>query len=147
MKHKSLLEMAEVAQIAPVEQNKDAKSLRRQRLERFAKLLDEYQGRIHLFSMLEYAPARQRMEMRLDDSPLTVAYRDGEFRRQGLNSDRVGDAMAFFEISAREAHHLLCDCHYTGSKAPGVIAGRARSLAEKRTWGEIWQSVRRRLLD
>jgi predicted protein tyrosine phosphatase len=145
MKHRTLDEIVEVAQIAPVEQKSDARSIRRQRLERLATLLEEHKGRIRLFSLMEYAPAKKLKAMRQADSPLTIAYRDPLFRQQGLDSDCVGDAMVFFDISAREAHHLLCDCHYAGSRSAAAVANRARSLAERKTLVEKWQTFRRHL--
>lgn len=145
MKHSTLEEVSKVAKIALVEQEKDARSTRRQRLERLAFLLDAHKGGIRLFSMMEYAPPKQRMKMRQGDLPLAVAYQDAQFREQGLESDLLGDAMKFFDLSMGEAHHLLCDCHYVGSITPGMVATRARALAQKTTFAETWQNLRQRL--
>jgi hypothetical protein len=145
MKHRTMEEIADLAQIAPVDQKRNKRWIRRQRLRRLATLIEEYNGPVRLFSMMEYVPARKWGTMRQDDSPLTVAFQDLEFRRQGLKSDCVGEAIVFFDISKREAHHLLCDCHYLASIAPDAIARRARSLAEKKTFGERWQGLRQQL--
>lgn len=144
MKHRTLEEITKLAQVEPVDPHKVEKTTRRQRLERLASLLDAHKGSIRLFSMMEYAPAKQRMKMRQDNSPLTVAFQDQQFRQEGLQSDVLGDAIGFFELSMREAHHLLCDCHYSGTITPGMIATRARSLAHKRTFAEIWRGFRQR---
>lgn len=144
MKHRTLEEITRLAQVEPVDPHKEEKTTRRQKLERLASLLDAHRGSIRLFSMIEYAPAKQRMKMRQDNSPLTIAFQDSQFRQQGLRSDVLGDAIGFFELSMREAHHLFCDCHYSGTITPGMIATRVRSLAQKRTFAEIWRSFRER---
>jgi hypothetical protein len=53
-----------------------------------------------------------QVAMRADRSPLTIAYEDPVFRAQGLRTDELGDAIAFFDLSQGEAHYLLCACHY-----------------------------------
>jgi hypothetical protein len=141
MKHRTLDEITKVAQIEP--QDRDgARALRRLRLERFAQLLDQHKGQIRLLSRVEYLPRSQRLAMRQDESPLTIAYQDPELRRQGLDGDRLGQAMTFFGLSMREAHDVFCDCHYTGMITPNKVALRARSLARKKSIGEIWASAR-----
>lgn len=144
MKHTTLEEITKIAEVAPIE-TKDRWSRRRERLERLATLLDEHKGGIRLFSMMEYAPAKQRVKMRLDNSPLFIAFQDPQFRKEGLKSDVLGDAIEFFDLSMREAHHMLCDCHYVGSITPGMVATRARALAQKTTLAERWQQLRHRL--
>ena len=61
---------------------------------------------------------------------------DPVLRRDGLASDRLGDAMAFFELSNRQAHRLFCDCHYSGNMTGAGLAARLRRLAQGgiRTW-------------
>ena len=41
---------------------------------------------------------------------MTVAYNDPLLRTAGLVSDRLGDAMRFFELSEHEAHRVACSC-------------------------------------
>ena len=53
-------------------------------------------------------------------------------REEGLAGDRLGDAMAFFELSDRQAHRLFCDCHYSGSMTGAGLALRLRMLAQRR---------------
>lgn len=142
MKHRTLEEVTKIAGIAPVAKSE---SPRRARLERLAQLLDAHSGRVRLFSMMEYVPVRERVKLRQDESPLTIAYRDPQFRQQGLAGDRLGDAISFFDLSMREAHHLFCDCNYSGAITPGAVATRARSLAQKRSFAQIWQDFRQRL--
>ncbi|MBX6424432.1 MAG: hypothetical protein IRZ09_00685 [Variibacter sp.] len=144
MKHRPLDEIkneANVTTLAPYAP-KSARTLRRERLERFATVLERHEGPVRLLSRIEYLPESERMRLRSDDSPLAIAYRDPVLREDGLASDRLGDAMTFFDLTLGEAHHLLCDCHYTGAVTPRIVAARARSLAQRMSWGEVWTKIR-----
>ncbi len=77
-----------------------------------------------------------RPYLRADRSPLTIAFEDEGFKREGLTGDRLGDIMGFFELSEAEAHHLLCYCHYAGSVTSNMVAERARELAKRGTLGK-----------
>ena len=146
MKYATLKEVAPVARVRPVDPTPPG-LLRRNRLERLASLLETSQAPVRLFSRAEYLPNDKRMELRDDLSPLALAYADPVLREQGLKSDRLGDGIAFFDLSWTEAHHLWCDCHYAGNLSGSAIAARMRSLAQRRTLGEIlsgcWNVVRR----
>jgi hypothetical protein len=144
MKHRTLEEVTKIAGIEPVAKPRE-ESPRRARLERLAQLLEAHDGRIRLFSMMEYVPVRERVKLRQDESPLTIAYRDPQFREQGLAGDRLGDAIDFFGLSMREAHHLFCDCNYAGAITPGAVASRARATANKRTLTQMWRDLRQRI--
>lgn len=128
MEHRTMEEMARLAQVAPVD-GEHAANPRRQRLERLALLLEKHSGQVHLLSRIEFMPGEKRAVLRRDGSPLSIAFADAEFRSQGLAGDRLGDATAFFELSDDEAHHLFCDCHYVSAAGPAVVAARARALA------------------
>jgi len=67
-----------------------------------------------MFSGIEHLAAAERELLRVEGSPLTIAYLDPMLRAQGLSSDRIGDAMEFFQLSEREVYYLLCDCHSVG---------------------------------
>jgi len=141
MKHRSLTEVTQVATVVPLETSPSyelRRAQRSQRLERLADLLEQHTGRVRLLSRIEYLPKRERMLLRDDESPLSLAYRDPVFRGQGLKSDRLGDGMGFFDISSGEAHHVLCDCHYNGAVTPGMVADRVRRLARKTTARDVW---------
>lgn len=143
MDHRSISELGEIARVYP-EQAPPTWQQRRERLERWAALLERQTGTARLFSSIEYMYREQRTIMRVDGSPLTIACEDPLFRAQGLRTDRLGDAMAFFGLSQGEAHHLLCDCHYARSTVDvGRIAKRVRSVARKPSFGEIWDKVHR----
>jgi hypothetical protein len=92
-------------------------------------LLEQHTGAFRLLSRIEFLPEDRRHSLRVDNSPLTIAYGDPVFRAQGLASDQFGDAVRFFDLTPREAHHLLCDCHYGRAATPQMVAGRARSRA------------------
>jgi hypothetical protein len=145
MKYRTLEEITKLAGVEPVEAPRDETSLRRERLERLAGLIEAHVGRVRLFSMMEYVPVKERVRLRQDESPLSIAHRDAVFREQGLAGDRLGDAIDFFHLSMREAHHIFCDCNYSGAITPAAVAARTRSVAAKKTFGELWRSFTRRL--
>ncbi len=67
--------------------------------------------------------------MRVDGSPLTVAFEDPVLQAEGLKSDRLGDAMRFFGLSHWEAHHIVCYCHYGRDMATETVARTVRAIA------------------
>ena len=141
MEHQTLREIVEVARVTPLDR-RGLRALRRQRLERLAALLNQHKGSMRLFSLLECVDEEERRMLRHDESPLAIAFRDSEFRRQGLNNNRLGDATAFFGLSQDEAHHLFCECGYFYPITPGKVARRARSFARRMTFAEIWDRIR-----
>jgi hypothetical protein len=144
MKYRTLDEIAPIAQVVPV-QPESPRVVRRKRLEHLAAVLEAYEGPFRLFSRVEYFHKQDRPSLHEDHSPLWVAYRDPVLLRQGLASDRMGDAMAFFDLSWSEAHHLFCDCHYTGSISARRVAERVRSVAARVSLAERWESLRNTL--
>src|SRR5262249_2183416 len=116
MEHKALEQLRDRATVVELEERVAAspRELRRTRLERLAKVLGEHDGPVTLLSRIEYLPEQDRLPLRIDNSPLEIAYRDPLLRAQGLAGDRLGDGIAFFDLSPAEAHYLLCDCHYSG---------------------------------
>src|SRR5512145_2190421 len=88
---------------------------RSERLGRWADLLDAQAGRpLRALEDVEYVSPAVRRDLRKEDSPLVVAFADPALRADGLRGDRLGDAMDYFGLSERQAHWLLCDCHYGG---------------------------------
>jgi hypothetical protein len=116
--------------------------VRRERLERWVELLARLDVPVRLLSRIEYLPRAERLLARADNSPIEIAYRDPLLRAQGLASDRLGDAMAFFDLTFSEAHHLVCDCHYVGGVTSGMVAARMRAVARRMSFGEILAKVR-----
>jgi hypothetical protein len=142
MKHRTLEEIRPVAQVVAVGPD-PARAIRRERLERLATLLESYNGPLRLLSRMEFLPEHERMLLRDEFSPLTVAFRDPLLRAQGLKGDCLGDAMRFFDLSSREAHYLLCDCHhYTGAVTRQMLAERTRSVARRQSMREVWHKAR-----
>ena len=141
MKYRTLDEIAPEADVRPVEPV-SLRALRRQRLERLATLLDGYQGPLCPLSRIEHLPRRERMSARGEHSPLAVAFADPTLRDQGLVSDRIGDAMSFFNLTWSEAHHLFCDCNYVGNTTGRIVAERVRTVANRVTFGEVCGQLR-----
>lgn len=105
-----------------------------ERLERWAEALEREGGR-HLKTLyeVEYAPPAERAGLRADDSPLTVAFNDPGLRAEGLAGDTMGAAVAFFGISERELHDILCFCHHGATMTADAAAVRIRAAAARRS--------------
>ena len=131
MEYKSLDQIRGAADVRPdVAGAAPALMTKRQRLERWAELLDGQQGRwLRSIDGTEFGTRAERESKRADGSPLTVAFHDPALRAQGLRGDRVGDAIDFFGLSHREIHHLVCYCHYGRSISAAVVADNVRTLA------------------
>lgn len=127
MEHKSV----EVLRgLAEVRFEPPAPLSRKERLEAWAKALDR-QGAtpVRLFHQLEFMPRAEWGPLRVEGSPLTTAFNDPLLRAQGLQSDRLGDALAFFDINERDAHRLLCSCMHGAAMTSSRAAGLVRQLA------------------
>jgi len=106
---------------------------RRERLERWADLLErDPLQRLSSLGEIEFQPAESRHLLRADNSPLTVAFSDPVLRSQGLASDRLGDATAFFGLSDADAHRVLCSCLNGRVMDAGTTARRIRAIASQR---------------
>jgi hypothetical protein len=139
---------AESATSLPLERRVERRvrqTTRQRRLERLADILEAHDQTVPLLTRMEYAPWDERPYLREDRSPLTIAFEDSGFRREGLSGDRLGNIMDFFELNDHEAHHLLCYCHYSGSVTSKMVAARARELASKKTFGQMIEGLRLRL--
>ncbi|HEX9462713.1 MAG TPA: hypothetical protein VGB82_08935 [Alphaproteobacteria bacterium] len=140
MEYRRVDDLQGVARIVPV---RSSKMTRAQRLERWAMLLEQDpQRRLTPLRRIEFLPEREWIGLRSDNSALIVAAEDAVLRDEGLKSDRLGDAMAFFDLSAHRAHYLLCDCNYQGRMTAGRVAGRLRSMANGGSWGALWNRMR-----
>ncbi len=143
MKHMPLEQLGSVAHVT--QEPRLSRDLRRERLARFASALDHHTGPIALLPRIEYMTRDEQMQMRSDNSVLTVAYQDPVLRSQGLISDRLGAAMAFFGLSRHEAHYLFCDCHFAGPVSGQAIAQRVRYLARHKSLAERWENFSSRV--
>ncbi len=128
MKLKTLEELKRVAEVRPP-LARDRLS-KRQRLARWAEALERAPQRYlrSLFETESMSP-RRRYALREDNSPLTVAFEDSVLRAEGLESDRYGDALKFFELSNGELHDIVCYCHHGPTMTPRAVATRVRSAA------------------
>ena len=130
MKLKTLEELKRVAEVRPP-LTRDRMS-KRQRLARWAEVLELAPQRyLHSLFETEYMWPRRRYAMRQDCSPLTVAFEDPVLRAEGLESDRYGDALKFFELSNGELHHIVCYCHHGSIMSPEAVAYRVRVAARQ----------------
>lgn len=149
MRHRTLDEVTQVATVAATAAPapaRTAREIRRDRLRRLATVLESYDGPIRLLSQIEHVPPRVRRQLRCDFSPLALAFQDDVLRREGLDSDRLGDAVTFFDLSQRQAHHLFCDCHYGAAITSRTVARRVRSMAERKSVVEWSQMIWARLV-
>jgi hypothetical protein len=127
MKHRSLEELFQEADVRP-----GPGLSRRERLERWASLLEGQPGRcLSAIHGTEFGTRREQEAKRADNSPLTVAFEDPVLRREGLEGDRVGDAVRFFNLSHYDVHHLVCYCHLGTTVAPATVAMRVRCIARR----------------
>jgi hypothetical protein len=128
MKHQSPEQLREAA--AVVAAHPITTMTRRERLSRWADLLDQHGGPIEALYRIEYLPeAERRAYQGGDTTPIALAYRDPVMRADGLAGSTLGDAMDYFEMSDEDAHRLLCDCHYMGSLTGHNLAARLRRYA------------------
>lgn len=131
MEHKRVDQLRSVADIA---YNPPREAMtRRERLERWVQLLEtDPRRRLYSLGDIEFQPRDTRHLMRADDSPLTVAYNDPVLREQGLESDRLGDGVAFFGLSDGDAHRILCSCLNGRTMEASTAARRVRAAINQR---------------
>ncbi len=128
MKHQTPEQLRDAA--AVVAANPIVTLSRRERLHRWADLLDQHNGPMQALYRIEYLPeAERRAYDGGTDTPIAIAYGDPVFRGDGLAGNTLGDAMDYFAMSDEDAHHLLCDCHYMGSLTGHNLAARLRRYA------------------
>ncbi len=127
MEHRFVDELRTVAEVHSGER---LLLTRRERLERWAECLAaDPKRRLKSLGEIEFMPKAERYAMRADNSPVTVAFQDPVLRAEGLQSDQLGEALAFFELSERQAHRLLCSCMNGWSMDAGTTARKVHKLA------------------
>ena len=127
MKHQTLEHLQIVAR---VDQDYPRQAMsRRQRLERWAELLERNPDR-HLSTLhqTEYQPARARAAMRGDGSPITVAFEDPVLRAAGLENDSYGAAKRFFKLTDGQLHEIICYCHFGATVNAATAARHIRAV-------------------
>jgi uncharacterized protein (DUF1786 family) len=106
---------------------------RRERLERWAELLERQPNRrLSTIEGTEFGDRREREAKRADNSPLTVAFEDPVLRAEGLRSDRVGDAIEFFDLWQDQVHYLVCYCHHGRTVSSDTVAARVRMMTRQK---------------
>ena len=142
MEHKTRNQIRDVADILPSYLQTLPLS-KRERLELWAAAL-ESQGvrRLRTLCEIEYLPAAGRALMRADDSPLSIAFSDPRLRAEGLGGDTIGEVAAFFGISDRELHGIVCFCHSGETVLAQTVAMRIRAVvtreAEHKSLLAVW---------
>jgi hypothetical protein len=137
MKHRLIEKLRHVASVES--EPREAILSRQERLERWALVLERNPKRpLRSLGEIEFAPRAERGLLRSDDSPLTVAFEDPVLRADGLRSDRLGDAIEFFDLSERQAHRLLCSCMNGWSMEAGSTARKVRRIAQSKGLASWW---------
>jgi hypothetical protein len=132
MEYKTLGELAGRADVRLEPAFMGRSMAKHERLERWATLLARHPERqLSSVEEIEYGPVREQLAKRADGSALSVAFADPVLREEGLESDRVGDAARFFELSHWELHQLVCSCHYGRTMSAGTAALRVRAIARR----------------
>ncbi|AZO05536.1 hypothetical protein EOA27_01450 [Mesorhizobium sp. M2A.F.Ca.ET.037.01.1.1] len=104
---------------------------RRQRIERWAELLDRNPQRcLSALTGTEYVDPGVRERVRADGSPLAVAFDDPLLRAAGLQSDTYGEAKRFFELSDWQLHDVVCSCHTGATMQASWAAARVRRIVK-----------------
>jgi hypothetical protein len=133
MEHKSLDKVRDVADILPNWLSPRPMS-KCERLTCWAEALErEGPRQLNTLFQVEYAPAERRAISRADDSLLTVAFNDLRLRAEGLAGDTMGDAVAFFGISERQMHDIVCFCHHGPTIAANTAAAQIRAAAARQS--------------
>ena len=114
------------------------------RLRRWADLLErEPTRRLPTLHHLEFASAADRPGQRVAGSSLSVAFADPFLRASGLEDDTYGQARAFFGLSERQAHRLLCSCVNGPAVEGHRMAAKLRRIASGETaWTGLLRTVR-----
>ncbi len=128
MKHHALEEIRTVANVN-LEYAHPLPVTRRERLKRWAELLERCEGRaLSTLHETEFQPAKERALMRADNSPLSVAFADPVLRAAGLTDDSYGETRRFFELSDNQLHQLVCHCHFGTTVNASTAAHYVRTL-------------------
>jgi hypothetical protein len=134
MKHQTLEHLQIVARVDQ-DYPREAMS-RRQRLERWAELLERNPDRrLATLHQTEYQPARARATMRGDGSPIAVAFEDPVLRAAGLENDSYGEAKRFFKLTDGQLHEIICYCHFGATVSAATAARHIRAVLTGRQPG------------
>jgi hypothetical protein len=105
---------------------------RSQRLERWAMALERLGNtRLRTLHETEHHHYDERLKLREDGSPLTVAFEEPVLRSAGLKDDTFGEAARFFNLSDWELHNVLCYCHFGETVSASEVASRVRRMQQQ----------------
>ena len=105
---------------------------RSERLERWAMALERLgEARLRTLRETEHQPHDERLRLREDGSPLTVAFEEPVLRSAGLRDDTFGEAARFFTLSDWELHNVLCYCHFGDTISAREVASRVRAMQQQ----------------
>lgn len=127
MKHETIDKLQSIAEISPLAPAQ--LTLRTQRIERWAELLDRNPSRcLAALTGTEHLHPAVREEARAAGSAITVAFDDPLLRASGLQSDTYGEAKRFFELADWQLHEIVCSCHVGTTMQAGWAARRVRRI-------------------
>ena len=141
MEHKPRVDLQAIADLSPVESR--APMSREERLARWVEALEREPKRFETAHEIEFKKPHERRAIRADNSPLTVAYEDPVLRAEGLASDRLGDAIDFFQLTEHEAHTAFCSCHLGSAFEASHAAKRVKALIQRDApshRGSVWKA-------
>ena len=139
MEHRPLVDLQTLAHLSPAEPRRPM--TRAERIERWMEALQrEPRRKLRALPEIEHEPFEERRAIRVENSPISVAFEDMALRAEGLAGDTLGEAMDFFEMSDREAHTALCSCLFGGTVESGLAARRVGELlrSEQRSGHQWW---------
>ncbi|WP_157015338.1 hypothetical protein [Mesorhizobium xinjiangense] len=126
MKHQTLDQLKGHAEV--LQDGVHRAMTRSEKLQRWAELLESVPGRrLSTLHETEYQVPARRMEMRSDNSPISVAFKDPVLRQQGMTADTYGEAKRFFELSDWQLHDIICYCHFGDSISAESAARHVRA--------------------
>ncbi|WP_106796396.1 hypothetical protein [Rhizobium sp. H4] len=109
---------------------------RRERIERWAECLERSpKPFLRTLHETEYQPIADRLALRGDDTPISIAFADPILRAAGMENDSYGEAKRFFELGDEQLHELVCFCHFGESVSAAAVARRVRRIADPRPSG------------
>jgi hypothetical protein len=125
MEHRTSAELEGFAEVI-----RPQKLSKKELLERWALALEKRRGlRLRTLRETEHKPANERLALREENSPLSVAFEDPVLRSAGLTSDKFGEVARFFGLSHWQLHEVVCNCHFGEMVAAEAVAARVRRLS------------------
>jgi hypothetical protein len=110
MEHRTSVELEGFAEVI-----RPQKLSKKELLDRWALALERRKGaRLRTLRETEHKAGDERLALREENSPLSVAFEDPVLRSAGLTSDKLGEVARFFGLSHWELHEVVCNCHFGG---------------------------------